>query len=248
MKLFVFILASIILLSCGGENAKTEPITEIDSKEIIGESHTPIITRDAKEVDLNKKFDSVALQEIEMIPTPKDSIIYHICYALDETTVIAVAQPMEDSFEGVRLQLLSRKNNKVKLIDSSSPGYDSPMLFPTFFRNEDGQYFILANTGENDSWGVKVYSLIDNQFSDVGFIDMAVLEKRQFPDDNGRMERYTNISKNTNIINENGMLTFTFNGNKLILFDDNNGKHDVKFKASDYYYTFDNKSLELHSK
>ena len=202
-----------------------------------------------KRISMKHDFKKISPKEVELIPVEKDSMLFHISFELSPNYYVTVAQPMKETKEGVRLQL-QKKNKKgvLKVIDSSSPAYDSPQLYPTFFKNEDGDYIILANTGISDSWGIKVYSLIGKHFYDLGYIDMAMIEKRTYPDEDGRMEKYSNLSSHTFITADGSHLTFTFDAQNIILYEDLNHNRDVSIHQDEYYYTYDNKSFELHKK
>lgn len=246
----LFFLTFIVLVSCGG-NPSEEIQSAVDTEYVEDDSvFVPEIETAAvpKKLKLRSGFEQVNLKEIELEPID-NKFWYHIVFQLDEHYSLAVAQPSEDNFEGVRLQLIKqKKNGQHKVVNESSPGYDSAMLYPTFFKSDEGEYIILANMGVQDSWGNKVFSLIKNQIDDLGYIDMATTKRREFPDENGNMSSAANIAEVTKITNVSGELRFDFEGDKLLLFKDDSGNHDIKFQSGDYYYTYDGKNFELNKK
>jgi len=245
MKLGFTILLTLTLLACTSEASQKGSVAPISSNT----DKQVSIDIDAKKLSFDSDFQTVKFPEVDLPPTPDSSFIYQVVFELQPELYLAIAQPTAADRDGIRLQLITeKKNGKYKLLDSSSPGYDSPMLYPNFFKNDRGQLIIIASTGEAEAWGAKVFYLAGNKFKDIGFIDMASVEKRQFPKEDGSMESYGHIANYTQINSVNDQLNFTFNGDKMILFEGLDKEYDVIFSSGEYLYTFDGKELVLGKK
>ena len=246
MKLGAVVFLSVVIFSCTTTEASEKLSQNANPKEI---SQGSLLTVVEKKLSMDSDFQPIQLEEAEIPPTPDSSFVYQVVFQIETNLFLAVAQPTKLDREGVRLQLIEKKgDNKFKLLGSSSPAYDSPMLFPNFFKNDLGQIIIMANMGEEESWGAKVYYIGGKKIKDIGFVDIANVERRQFPKEDGSMESYRPIVPSTKITSNNSGLTFSFEGKKMVLYDDLNGNLEVIFSKGEYEYLYDGKDFKLVKK
>ncbi|MEX1132617.1 MAG: hypothetical protein WEC15_05285, partial [Flavobacteriales bacterium] len=150
-----------------------------------------------------------------------------------------VASNVDETYEGLRLYKYSLvgKEKQPLIHSSSSPGYDSWTLLPTFFMDprQDSAYIALANTGERNSWGQKVLGMKDG-FTDLGFLDVAVPE--WVDEGDTTLLRLRNIAPYTRCRAEGAGMSFLFECDSVYLYDDLRGGLDIVVPANWLRYTW----------
>lgn len=171
-----------------------------------------------------------------------DTLLVQVTFDLGAVGYLMVASPVEETYEGLRLYRyeLGTKDALPVITASSSPGYDSWTLLPTFFQHPllDSAYVILANLGERNSWGQKVMSMKDG-FSDLGFLDVAIPER--ITEGDSTYTRLRNIGPETRCIADGAGLEFHFVCDSVHLYDDLRGSLDVVVPAGSLRYTWNAK-------
>lgn len=185
-------------------------------------------------------FKSVIYEELDLDPG-NDSLWYHLVIDIPGDLHLAVAQPTsDDNRRGVRFQLLKEGQDSTFHCETeSSPGFDSAKLYPSFFSNDMGQHIILADTGERDSWGQKVYLLVENKFYDLGFIDVGSVN---YDEDQETLEQSLSpqsIAKNVTISSDANGYRFTFDLEEFVLYDDQKGNLNQIVPSSQWSYFLD---------
>lgn len=237
LRLLMALLA-LSMSACGS----ADPTTTDESASTQAPARQDMTAKADKRIKGLPQFDSefikVDYTEVDLDPG-NDSLWYHLVLDIPGDAHLAVAQPLQESNRrGVRMQLLlADTDTSFRALTESSPGYDSAMLFPTFFVDAHGRHIILADTGERESWGQKVYLLDQGVFTDLGFIDVGL--PMQGPD---------NADADADIIPKNiapvvrldldgkGGIDFRFETEEIILFDDTQGHLDTLVRAKDYLY------------
>lgn len=220
MKQVVLFLSLGALMACGGGGKRPAPAVAAFDTTGMGNSW--------RRLDLPVLDDNVR----------HDTLLIHTTYALGHGLFLMAARNKEDTRDGLRLYLYRPKaDSSADVIASSSPGYDSYTLLPTFFAGADTAdgFFILANEGEKQSWGQKLFWLKGRRFTDMGFLDVA-LRGWQTRDDSTYQWR-TSIAMNA-AITKVGPDEFQvrFTGDSLQLYDDLRGGSEVMFPSSAIMY------------
>jgi len=169
-----------------------------------------------------------------------DTLLVQVTFDLGAGNYLMVASHVEETHEGLRLYRYRLEGREqVPIIQaSSSPGYDSWTLLPTYFEHpiQDSAYILLANMGERNSWGQKVLSMND-RFSDLGFLDVALPER--ITEGDSAYIRLRNIGPETRCTLEGEGLAFQFVCDSLYLYDDLRGNMDIVVPANWVRYTWD---------
>ena len=167
-----------------------------------------------------------------------DTLLIQTTFDLGDGTFIMVAGNVQETFEGIRLyryRLLP--DSAAEILAYSSPGYDSWTMLPTFFRlpHAPDAHMVLANFGERESWGQKLF-LMDQEFSDLGFMDIA-LPERVLEDDTLRLKR-RGIGSFARMVEHGDTSVFTFACDSVFLYDDAAGNMDQVMPAQSLRYTY----------
>ncbi len=167
-----------------------------------------------------------------------DTLLIQTTFDLGDGTFVMVAGNVQETFEGIRLyryRLLP--DSAAQILAYSSPGYDSWTMLPTFFRlpHAPDVQMVLANFGERESWGQKLF-LMDHEFSDLGFMDIA-LPERVMEDDTLRLKR-RGIGPFTRMVEHGDTSVFTFACDSVFLYDDLAGNMDQVLPNHSVRYTF----------
>ena len=169
-----------------------------------------------------------------------DTLLIHVTFDLGDSTYVMVAQNVEDTFEGLRLyRYRFAADSTVQMLAVSPPAYDSWTMLPTFFpmdslRPSDAMW-VLANFGEKESWGQKLL-LLDWEFMDMGFLDIA-LPERVVEDDTLRLKR-RNIAPFMRYEESGDTAVFRFACDSVFLYDDQAGGLDQVLDGARVQYTF----------
>ncbi|NND76894.1 MAG: hypothetical protein HKN39_01765 [Flavobacteriales bacterium] len=224
MERYLSIIFFTLLFSCS---------TEEDGQKIVLD----------KEV-INDIGNSIEIPSLDIV-SKVDSIFYQNVFQMENGQYIAIAEPVNDRFEGLCLQLLEMAyDSSMNVIASSSYGYDSRTYFPTFFK-QGKRTFLLVNTGERDSWGNKVMELTNKEFKEFGFIDVAKATRNRPGEDHEF--RHENIAR-FSILSDNEPLTLTFTCDSIILFDDQKSALDTLLSSDQVKYVLKEGQLALETK
>lgn len=175
-----------------------------------------------------------------------DTLLVQTTHHLPDGRYVMAARNKDDSREGLRLFLYTpQPDSSAAVIAISAPAYDSYTMLPTFYATGDTAdgMVILANFGERDSWGQKVFWLKNRQFRDLGWLDVAHREWRAV--DDSTFQRLTNIAPFTQVKGSGGSFLFTFMGDSVHLFDDLEGHLDRMIPAQDLAYRYDGQRMTL---
>ncbi len=169
-----------------------------------------------------------------------DTLLVQTTFDLGDSTYIMVASNVEETFEGLRLyRYRFRPDSTAELMAVSSPAYDSWTMLPTFFPLDtvypDDANWVLANFGEKESWGQKLM-LLDWEFTDMGFMDVA-LPERVVEDDTLRLKR-RNVAPYMRYSTPGDTAVWMFACDSVYLYDDQQGTLDQVLQASRLRYTF----------
>jgi len=168
-----------------------------------------------------------------------DTLLVQVTFDIGAGNYLMVASNVDETYEGLRLYKysLAGKEKKPLIRSSSSPGYDSWTLLPTFFADplHDSTYIVLANMGERNSWGQKVLSMKD-RFTDLGFMDVAIPEWVEEGDTT--LLRLRNIGPYTRCRAEGEGISFRFECDSIYLYDDLRGSMDIVVPANWLRYTW----------
>jgi hypothetical protein len=177
-----------------------------------------------------------------------DTLLVQTSFDLGDGTFVMVASNVEETFEGLRLYRYRMKpDSTADVIAVSPPAYDSWTMLPTFFPldtvHPDDANWVLANFGEKESWGQKAM-LLDWDFMDVGFMDVA-LPERVMEDDTLRLKR-RNVAPYMRYSEHGDTAVWLFACDSVYLYDDLEGQLDQVLHASRLRYTFEaNEGLSL---
>ncbi len=169
-----------------------------------------------------------------------DTLLVQVTFDLGAGEFLMVASSVEETYEGLHLYkyTLEGKDHQARINARSSPGYDSWTLLPTFFEDpmQDSAYIVLANVGERNSWGQKVFRMKD-RFTDLGFLDVALPEHVTELD--STFMRLRNIGPETRCTADGMGLEFRFVCDSVHLYDDLRGSMDIVVPSSWVRYTWD---------
>ncbi len=162
-----------------------------------------------------------------------DTLLVQTSFVLGDGSQLMVASHVEDTFEGLRLYRYTlRPDSSVQILAVSSPAYDSWTLLPTFFPLDhtapEGALWVMANTGEKESWGQKLM-LLDSAFHDIGFLDMA-LPERVTEEDTMRLKR-SSIAPFLRLTQQGDTAFWRFACDSVYLYDDQQGQRDRILEA-----------------
>lgn len=169
-----------------------------------------------------------------------DTLLVQTSFDLGDSSYIMVASNVEETFEGLRLyRYRFRPDSTVEMMAISNPAYDSWTMLPTFFPLDtvypDDANWVLANFGEKESWGQKLM-LLDWEFTDMGFMDVA-LPERVVEDDTLRLKR-RNVAPYMRYSTPGDTAVWMFACDSVYLYDDQAGQLDMVLQASRLRYTF----------
>lgn len=169
-----------------------------------------------------------------------DTLLIQTTFDLSDGTFLMVAGHVDGTFEGLRLyRYRFAPDSSAEMLAISPPGYDSWTMLPTFFPVDtaapDDALWVLANFGEKESWGQKVM-VLDWEFSDLGFMDVA-LPERIMEDDTLRLKR-RNIAPSMRYLEAGDTAVWLFACDSVYLYDDQAGTFDQVLAAERVRYTF----------
>jgi|GEM_PF-6889520 len=224
----LLIVSVIFTISCGSSseaNSSSEASKTLNEEALV-KKNLPVF---------DSNFERIDFPEVDVDPG-NDSLWYHLVLDIPGDKWLAVAQPTnENNRRGIRMQLMSMNvDSTFSVHTESSPGYDSAKLFPTFFKDAQGRLIILADTGERQSWGQKVYLLNNERFEDLGFLDVGTVAYTE--EDGQQILAPTTIAERVTIEQTKKGLEFRFSGKDLVLFDDGKGNLDTIIDASSICY------------
>lgn len=175
-----------------------------------------------------------------------DTLVIYTTHALGDGTFVMAAKNTADTRDGLHLVLYRpRPDSSAEVLAISAPAYDSWTMLPTFFTTGDpaNGLVILANFGERQSWGQKVFWLKDQHFYDLGFIDVA--ERGWKTEDDSTFQWRTPIAARVQVTSANGAFTFSFMGDSIQLYDDQAGHQEVMLPAGSVQYRYSADTLRL---
>ena len=174
-----------------------------------------------------------------------DTLLIQTTFDLEDGTYLMIASHKlseeklneGDREAGLRLyHYRTMPDSTYEIIARSSSANDSWTMFPTFFPDpiEEGSMIILANFGERNSWGQKVIRFNAEGFRDLGYLNVAKIERQG---EGEEMElKHRNIAPDTRITREADQLVISFELDELILFDDLRGVLDRPIEAGRVQY------------
>lgn len=214
--LTVLIAISSLLLGCSekAERKETPEGTEPPKLEVPSPASSPITF---EQIEDNVKHDTLLIQTT---------------FDLTDGTYLMVAshtlaeERLDEGDRSAGLRLYHYRvlpDSTADIIARSSSARDSWTMFPTFFKDpsEDGSYIVLANFGDRSSWGQKVIRFNAQGFADLGFLNVAAIERTRDGDE--EVMKLLNIAPHTRISSEGNELVFTFEVEDLLLYDDLRG-------------------------
>ena len=168
-----------------------------------------------------------------------DSLLIQVTFALPDSSFLMVAGPQDEArTDGLRLyRYLLVDDSTARFLSYSAPGYDSQTMLPTCFGDpsaRSGPWLVLANFGEKDSWGQKVMVLDDGGFHDLGFLDVAVPERR--PQVDTVFLRLGNIAPHVVARSIGDTLRLDLTCDSVHLYDDLQGHRDTMRAGSSTGY------------
>lgn len=169
-----------------------------------------------------------------------DTLLTQTTFDLGDSTFIMVASNVVETFEGLRLyRYRFTADSTVERIATSSPGYDSWTMLPTFFALDSVRptdaLWVLANFGEKESWGQKLM-ILDWEFTDHGFLDVALPERVQEGDSSLLKRR--NVAPYMRYSESGDTAVFLFACDSVYLYDDQAGGMDQVVAAERLRFTF----------
>lgn len=169
-----------------------------------------------------------------------DTLLIQATFDLGDSTFLMVASNAMDNFEGLRLyRYRFTAGDSVQMMAISPPAYDSWTMLPTFFPLDtlapSDALWVLANFGEKESWGQKLL-LLDEEFSDMGFLD-AALPERVLEDDTLRLKR-RNVAPFMRYSEHGDTAVWLFACDSVFLYDDQAGGRDRVLAADRVRCTF----------
>ncbi|MCB0764605.1 MAG: hypothetical protein KDB84_07875 [Flavobacteriales bacterium] len=167
-----------------------------------------------------------------------DTLLIQTTFDLLDGTFVMVASNVNETFEGVRLiHYRPLPDSAAGVIATSSPGYDSWTMLPTFHATLDpDERLILANFGERESWGQKLMTF-DHGFEDIGFLDVA-LPVRETENDTLVLKR-RDIGPYARTAHVGDTLTITFATDSVYLYEGLHNDHDIVLPSHKVRYTLD---------
>jgi len=175
-----------------------------------------------------------------------DTLLIYTTHAMGNGLFVMAARNVEDTREGLRLYLYRpRPDSSADVLAVSKPAYDSYTMLPTYFTTGDTAdgIIILANYGERESWGQNVFLLKDDQFKDLGWLDVA--ERGWKTQDDSTFQWRDNIAPQVKVKGEDGRFAFTFKGDSVQLYDDLQGHKEVMLPTDHIAYHYDGTQMVL---
>lgn len=175
-----------------------------------------------------------------------DTLLVYTTHKVGNDLFVMAAKNKEDKREGLRLYLYEpRIDSTAQVLAVSAPAYDSSTMLPIYFSTSDTAdgIVILANYGEKETWGQKVFWLKDRQFKDLGWLDVAHREWRTR--DDSTMQWRTNIAPFAHVQRLGEKFRISFTGDSLQLFDDLDGHQEGMFSTGRITYLYDGRQMVL---
>lgn len=161
-----------------------------------------------------------------------DTLLVHVTFDLRDGTCVMAASHVEERFEGIRLyRYRPQPDSSAELLAVSSPAYDSWTMRPSFFANDSARtdrLWVLANFGERQSWGQKLFRL-DSAFHDIGFLDIALPERVE--EDGATVLKRRDIAAHARFAFMGDSAWIRFACDSVYLYDDQRGAADQVLPA-----------------
>ncbi|HRD53558.1 MAG TPA: hypothetical protein PKY96_13000 [Flavobacteriales bacterium] len=175
-----------------------------------------------------------------------DTLLIQATFNLGDGSFVMVASNVEDTWEGLRLyRYRPHPDSTADMMAISVPAYDSWTMLPTFFGKDStrtGDLWVLANFGERESWGQKLFRLRDG-FEDLGFIDAAAIERVE--EEGGMLLKRRNIAPHARLEFVGDSAWIRFACDSVYLYDDQRGGYDYVIAASSVKYLSAPEGLSL---
>jgi len=175
-----------------------------------------------------------------------DTLLIYTIHALGDGTFVLAAKHIDETREGLRLVLYRPlPDSSAEVLAVSKPAYDSQVMLPTYFATNDPAdgIIILANYGGLESWGQNVFLLKDQQFKDLGWLD--VTERGWTTRLDSLQQWRTSIAPSTVVRGAAGQFEFTFTTDSVQLFDDLQDGLEVMLPSEQIKYRYDGTSMVL---
>ncbi len=225
MKRLSFVSILLFVISCGDPEHKEDSVST--------------------NTDTNAETNMLEIERIDY-ESKVDSVNYQSLFKWDKNWIgIAEFYNEEKDVNLFSLQLLEmNKDSSLTLISQTERSFDGLVFYPTFFRVSE-RVFILANTGAMESWGNKIFELKGTEFINMGFIDAASVEPNQ--DDDEQEYYHRNIAKNATFTLQDKSIKINFQGDSIVLFDDQKGAYDLILGPEQLEYTLSGDQFTLQT-
>lgn len=157
-----------------------------------------------------------------------DTLLIQVTFDLGDGTQVMVASHVDEKFEGLRLyRYRVLPDSQALVLKASGPAYDSWTMLPTFFRHphDSAAWIILADLGERQSWGQKVFRLDAGGFNELGFLDVALPVSLPEADGGAKLK---GIGPVTRVMKDGDDILFRFQVPVIHLYDDLAGGIDLR--------------------
>lgn len=175
-----------------------------------------------------------------------DTLLIQATFNIGDGSFVMVASNVEDTWEGLRLyRYRPNPDSTADMIAVSVPAYDSWTMLPTFFGKDStrtGDLWVLANFGERESWGQKLFRLRDG-FEDLGFIDAAAIERVE--EEGAMLLKRRNIAPHARLEFVGDSAWIRFACDSVYLYDDQRGGYDFVVASSSVKYLSAPEGLSL---
>jgi len=188
------------------------------------------------DLDLGKPYPFPAIDDNIV----HDTLLIQTTLDLGDSTYLMVASNVTETFEGLRLyRYRFAADSTVEMMIISPPAYDSWTMLPTCFPLDTTHpadvVWVLANFGERESWGQKIF-LMDRNFMDAGFMHVA-LPERVMEDDTLRLKR-RNVAPHMRYSENADTAVWRFACDSVFVYDDGAGANDLIIAAPRIRYTY----------
>lgn len=197
------------------------------------------------ELSAAKRFEPLSLPN-QPDNIRHDTLLIYTTHALGDGTFVLAAKHIDEKREGLRLVLYRPlPDSSAEVLAVSKPAYDSQVMLPTYFATDDPAdgLIILANYGGLESWGQNVFLLKDQQFKDLGWLD--VTERGWTTRLDSLQQWRTSIAPSTVVRGAADQFEFTFTTDSVQLFDDLQDGMEVMFPSERIKYRYDGSSMVL---
>lgn len=175
-----------------------------------------------------------------------DTLLPYTIHALGNGSFVLAGKHIDEKREGLRLILYRPlPDSSAEVLAVSKPAHDSQVMLPSFFASADtaAGIIILANYGGLESWGQNVFLLKDQQFKDLGWLD--VTERGWITRQDSFQQWRTSIAPSTVVRGAADQFEFTFTTDSVQLFDDLRGNLETMLPSDRIRYRYNGREMVL---